>query len=66
MKARDLLRAVEHYARAKHLTNEQMIQELPDDKLQLAILTAAELLRSLKGEAVRRGIWDDIKMVKVG
>ena len=65
MKARDLLKAVERYAEGKHLTPEELLKELPDDKLKTAILVAAKLFSSLKKEAIRRGTWDEMKKMKV-
>jgi hypothetical protein len=61
MKARDLLRAVEEYSARKFKMPEEILKELPDEQFRTAVLAAAELLRTLKAEAVRRGIWDELK-----
>lgn len=60
MKAKDMLRAIEQYTQAKYWNTEDMLRELPEDKFRLALQASAELFRTLKKEAVRRGIWDDI------
>lgn len=65
MKARDLLRAVEQYTERGFKTPEELLQELPDDKFRLAVRAAAELFKALRAEAIRRGIWDELKGVKV-
>ena len=60
MKARDLLRAVEQYALAKHSITEQMLQDLTDDQVRMAVRVVAEMFRTLKKEAIRRNIWNDL------
>lgn len=65
MKARDLLEAVQRYAEAKHKTPEALLRELPDDEFRVAFYASAELFKTLKAEAVRRGIWNELKGTKV-
>ena len=45
-------------------TAERMMRELPEDKFRIMVYAAAELFRTVKKEAERRGIWDDIKTKK--
>ena len=65
MKARDLLRAVEEYSARKFKMPEEMLRELPDEQFRIAVQAVAELFKTLKTEAIRRGIWDDLKTKKV-
>ena len=62
MKARDLLQAVEGYSQ---MNPEEALQKLPDEKFRLAMLIVAEMFRTMKNEAIRRGIWDELKETKV-
>jgi len=43
---------------------EEALRELPDDQFRVALLASAELLRQMRNEAVRRGIWDELKGIK--
>ena len=65
MKARDLLRAAQLYANSRHITTNEMLSQLSNEQLTTAVRIAAELLKQLKSEAIRRGIWDDLKTMKV-
>lgn len=61
MKAAELLHAINTWSK----TPEQLLRELPDEQFRIACYAAAEMLKTFKDEAVRRGIWDDIKTKKV-
>ena len=43
---------------------EEALSDLPDDKFRLAVYAAAEAFSRLKKEAIRRGIWEDLKKKK--
>ena len=62
MKARDLLRAVESYSQ---MNPEEALQKLSDEQFRTMMLTVAEVFRTMKAEAIRRGIWDELKGTKV-
>jgi hypothetical protein len=69
LKAKDLLRTVEAYSRQKSKIFEEitqeMLRELPDEQFRMSVMVAAELFLTLKAEAIRRGIWDELKTKKV-
>ena len=45
-------------------TMARMLREMPEDKFRTMVYVADELFRTVKKEAERRGIWDDIKKKK--
>lgn len=65
-KATELLKAVERYKAmmTAQPDPEQLLREVPDEQFRVLVYTAAELLKTLKAEALRRGIWDDFKTRK--
>ena len=65
MKARDLLRAVENYSKQKFEVPEHILREVPEEQFRLMVYASAELFKTLKTEAIRRGIWDDLKTKKL-
>lgn len=38
----------------------EALRQLPDDKFKLAFWAVADMFKSMKHEAERRGIWDDL------
>lgn len=56
MKAKDLLKAIELF----NLTNEELMQKMSNEQLALATMAAAQVFKSLKEEAERRNIWNEI------
>jgi len=65
MKAKELLAAAQRFAFLQGLPSDQLIQQCTDEQLKTAILVTAELFRTVKVEAERRGIWDELKTKKV-
>jgi hypothetical protein len=64
MKARDLLTIIERYAEASRMTTEKLLEEVPNDKFKLIVQSTATLFKHLKEEAIRRGIWDELRGMK--
>jgi len=42
------------------------LQKLPEAQFRTALLVTAETMKLMRDEAIRRGIWDDIRHAKVG
>ena len=61
MKARDLIRAIENWGTKP----EAALRELTDDQFKIAFWASVELFKTLKAEAERRGIWDELTRKKV-
>lgn len=59
------LKAIEQYAELQKLDIEQLFQKLDDEQFKLVFYAVAELFTKLRNEAVRRGIWDEIKTKKI-
>lgn len=57
--ARQLIRLMQH------VDAMSMLKALPDDHFKLALLASAELFKQMKDEAIRRGVWDEVKGTKV-
>jgi hypothetical protein len=65
VRARDLFRAIDEYSVWKFKVPEEILCEIPDEQFRVAVQAAAMLLKTLKAEAVRRGIWEELKGMKV-
>ncbi len=65
--ARQFMDLLDTYSRFKGALTEpsKVLHELPDAQFRLLVYTAAELLSQVKAEAIRRGIWDELKTKKV-
>ena len=46
-------------------TPEELLVKLPDANFRTAIYAVADIFSVMKKEAIRRGIWDDIKTKKL-
>jgi len=44
---------------------QQAIRSLPDEQFRVTVLAVAMMMQTVRDEAIRRGIWDDIKGMKV-
>jgi hypothetical protein len=65
--ARQFLEAIRQY-QALTVTKsdvDALLRELPDEQFRTLVLVSAEVLKQLKDEAIRRGIWEDFKGRKV-
>lgn len=65
--ARRFLDVVNAYSRFKTATEtpDEALGTLDDEQLKTALLVSAELFKKIKIEAQRRGVWDELKGVKV-
>jgi hypothetical protein len=49
-----------------NITLEEALRKMPDEQFRTLVLTVAEMMKTVRDEAVRRGIWESFKGVKVG
>lgn len=47
----------------RFMNPERAIRELTDEQLRTAVMASVEVLKTLKAEAVRRGIWESWKKI---
>jgi len=59
----DLIHAYEQFKAAGD-DPERLLMEMPEAQFRLVVQSTALLLSQLKREAIRRGIWDDLKTWK--
>jgi len=58
--ARELLNAVKQYAARNNLDPETAMRALPDEQFKMLVWSTAELFKTLREEAKRRGIWEEL------
>jgi len=65
--ARQLLDAVKRYSALKAAAVDPIAQvrALPDEQFKLLVWSTAELFRTLREEAKRRGVWDELSRKKL-
>jgi hypothetical protein len=63
--AKEFLKAVELYSKAKTLDPYVLLRSLSPDQLRTVLQVTAQLFKDVKDETVRRGLWEEFSTIKI-